>query len=326
MGGTSTDVAHYDGEYPRVFETQVAGVRMRAPMIEIHTVAAGGGSILKFDGARYRVGPESAGAAPGPACYRRGGPLALTDANLMLGRIVPDFFPHVFGPEGSLPLSLERGYDVTEYTLSCFGGAGGQHACDIADTLGMTTIFLHPLAGVLSAYGMGLADVRTLREQAVEAELDEDMLASLSDTLERLAGAGWKELRHQGVAEEHVEVLRKVHLRYVGTDSALVINYGDLASVITRFEAAHRQRFGFTMEDKGFIVEAVSVEVIGRTDTAEEPLLEAVVRKQPIEPSTHVPMYAGAIGKTHPSTSEKILSVVTPSTARPSSRKRGAPP
>ena len=341
MGGTSTDVAHYDGEYPRVFETRVAGVRMRAPMMEIHTVAAGGGSILKFDGARYRVGPESAGADPGPACYRRGGPLALTDANLMLGSIVPEFFPHVFGPEGNLPLdaevvsrgfaelaktigkatddvrrpeevaegfrriaienmanaikkiSLERGYDVTEYTLSCFGGAGGQHACDIADTLGMTTIFLHPLAGVLSAYGMGLADVRALREQAVEAELDEEMLASLSDTLERLAEAGRKELRHQGVAEEHVEVLRKVHLRYVGTDSALVIDYGDLASVITRFEAAHRQRFGFTMEDKGLIVEAVSVEVIGRTDTAEEPLLPTVVRKQPIEPRTHVSMYAG---------------------------------
>jgi 5-oxoprolinase (ATP-hydrolysing) len=239
MGGTSTDVAHYDGEYERAFETQVAGVRMRAPMMQIHTVAAGGGSILHFDGARYRVGPDSAGANPGPACYRRGGPLAVTDANVMLGRVQPAFFPRVFGPDGDQPLdgqvvgerfaalardiraatgddrrpeevadgfrkiavenmanaitkiSTQRGYDVTEYTLCCFGGAGGQHACDIADTLGMTQIFLHPLAGVLSAYGMGLADLRALREQAVEAKLDGALLDSLEPRFAALIRPRW---------------------------------------------------------------------------------------------------------------------------------------
>ena len=228
MGGTSTDVAHYDGEYERAFETLVAGVRMRAPMMLIHTVAAGGGSICFFDGARYRVGPESAGANPGPACYRRGGPLAVTDCNVMLGKLQPDFFPHVFGPnqdeavdadvvrekfaelakeihaatgdertpmevaDGYLKIAVEnmanaikkisvqRGYDVTGYTLNCFGGAGGQHACLVADALGMTKVLIHPYAGVLSAYGMGLADIRALRERAVEAVLEEEVMVSLS--------------------------------------------------------------------------------------------------------------------------------------------------
>ncbi len=215
MGGTSTDVAHFDGEFERAFETEVAGVRMRAPMMRIHTVAAGGGSILHFDGARFRVGPDSAGANPGPACYRRGGPLAVTDANVMLGKINPDYFPRVFGPGGDEPLdgevvrakfarlaeeigdgrsaeevaegfiriavenmanaikkiSVQRGYDITAYALNCFGGAGAQHASMIADTLGMKTVLIHPLAGVLSAYGMGLADIRANRQQAVEKPL-----------------------------------------------------------------------------------------------------------------------------------------------------------
>jgi 5-oxoprolinase (ATP-hydrolysing) len=215
MGGTSTDVAHYNGEYERTFETEVAGVRLRTPMMSIHTVAAGGGSILQFDGARYRVGPESAGANPGPASYSKGGPLTVTDANVMVGKLQPEFFPKVFGPNADLPLdaevvrqkfeqlaaeigdnrtpeqvaagflaiavekmanaikkiSLQRGYDVSDYTLCCFGGAGGQHACLIADALGMKQVFIHPFAGVLSAYGMGLADVRVLRERAVEAKL-----------------------------------------------------------------------------------------------------------------------------------------------------------
>ncbi len=218
MGGTSTDVSHYDGEFERTFETEVAGVRMRAPMMRIHTVAAGGGSILHYDGARFRVGPESAGANPGPKCYRRGGPLAVTDANVMLGRVSPDFFPAIFGPDRDLPLDVEavrrafaelageigdgrspeevaegflkiavenmanaikkisvsRGYDVTGYALSCFGGAGGQHACAIADTLGMKTVLIHPLAGILSAYGMGLADIRANRQQAIERPLDDE--------------------------------------------------------------------------------------------------------------------------------------------------------
>lgn len=321
MGGTSTDVAHYDGEYERTFETLVAGVRMRAPMMQIHTVAAGGGSILHFDGSRYRVGPDSAGANPGPACYRRGGPLALTDANVMLGRIQPDFFPAVFGPEGNEPLdaeivkqrfaelaeriraetgdtrspeevaegfrriavenmanaikkiSIQRGYDVTKYTLNCFGGAGGQHACDIADTLGMTRIFLHPHAGVLSAYGMGLADLRVIKEQAVEERLKE-ALSEAGAKLEALEAEARAELQAQGVSAERIEVLRKLHLRYEGTDSALMIDYGEESRILSDFEEAYMQRYGFTMPEKAHILEAISVEAIGHTDAAEDPELQ----------------------------------------------------
>ncbi|HLS69324.1 MAG TPA: hydantoinase B/oxoprolinase family protein, partial [Kiloniellales bacterium] len=320
MGGTSTDVAHYDGEYERAFETLVAGVRMRAPMMQIHTVAAGGGSILHFDGSRYRVGPDSAGANPGPACYRRGGPLAVTDANVMLGRIQPDFFPPVFGPEANEPLdgevvkqrfaemaeeiraatgddrkpeevaegfrriavenmanaikkiSIQRGYDVSKYTLNCFGGAGGQHACDIADTLGLTRIFLHPHAGVLSAYGMGLADLRVIKEQAVEKRL-QTALSEVEAAFEELEREARAELEAQGVSRGRTEILQKVHLRYEGTDSALMIDHGSEASIITGFEEAYSQRFGFTMPEKAHIVEAISVEAIGHTDAAEDPEL-----------------------------------------------------
>jgi len=340
MGGTSTDVAHYDGTYERTFETLVAGVRMRAPMMQIHTVAAGGGSILHFDGARYRVGPDSAGADPGPACYRRGGPLAVTDCNVMLGRIVPDFFPRVFGPTGDAPLdadvvgnrfaaladeigaatgdqprpeevahgfrmiavqnmanaikkiSTQRGYDVTEYTLCCFGGAGGQHACDIADTLGMTRIFLHPLAGVLSAYGMGLADIRALREQAVEKRLDDPLLTDLARELQVLADDAMAEMRTQDVAPERIQTLRKVHLRYEGTDSALVVDFAGQAAMVAAFEDAHRQRYGFIMAEKALLVEAISVEVVGATDAAEDPVLTVVDRQGPLVPTAHVQMYA----------------------------------
>ena len=236
MGGTSTDVSHYAGEFEREFETQVAGVRMRAPMMSIHTVAAGGGSILGFDGARFRVGPESAGANPGPASYRRGGPLAVTDANVMVGKIQPAHFPKVFGHAANEALdgdavaqkfeglatqtgrkaedvahgfiqiavqqmanaikkiSVARGYDVTRYTLQCFGGAGGQHACLVADALGMTRVFVHPLAGVLSAYGMGLADQNVIREQAVETKLVPEALVDIEATLEQLATTARTEL------------------------------------------------------------------------------------------------------------------------------------
>lgn len=294
---------------------------MRAPMMQIHTVAAGGGSILHFDGSRYRVGPDSAGANPGPACYRRGGPLALTDANVMLGRIQPDFFPAVFGPEGNEPLdaeivkqrfaelaeriraetgdtrspeevaegfrriavenmanaikkiSIQRGYDVTKYTLNCFGGAGGQHACDIADTLGMTRIFLHPHAGVLSAYGMGLADLRVIKEQAVEERLKE-ALSEAGAKLEALEAEARAELQAQGVSAERIEVLRKLHLRYEGTDSALMIDYGEESRILSDFEEAYMQRYGFTMPEKAHILEAISVEAIGHTDAAEDPELQ----------------------------------------------------
>ncbi len=340
MGGTSTDVAHYDGEYERAFETLVAGVRMRAPMMQIHTVAAGGGSILHFDGAKYRVGPDSAGANPGPACYRRGGPLAVTDANVMLGRIQPEFFPAVFGPKADEPLdgevvrrkfetlareiheatgdrrapeevadgfrriaienmanavkkiSTQRGYDVTEYTLQCFGGAGGQHACDIADTLGMTRIFLHPYAGVLSAYGMGLADLRLMKEEAVEARLG-DCLERMEEIFGRLGEAAHEEMLDQGVAAERVTVIRRVHLRYEGTDSALIVDHGTREEIVERFEQAYRQRYGFVMDDKPLIVEAVSVEAIGAAEAGEDPTLARDESRPKPEPKAVRPMFAG---------------------------------
>ena len=340
MGGTSTDVAHYDGEYERAFETLVAGVRMRAPMMQIHTVAAGGGSILHFDGARYRVGPDSAGANPGPACYRRGGPLAVTDCNVMLGRIVPDFFPKVFGPEGSEPLdgavveqkftalaeeireatgdtrtpeavasgfrqiavenmanaikkiSTQRGYDVTDYTLCCFGGAGGQHACDIADTLGMTRIFLHPLAGVLSAYGMGLADLRALRERSVEARLDEALVADLGKRLDAIAAEASEELREQRIPEARILVQRRAHLRYEGSDSSMIVDFGSQAALIEAFETAHRQRYGFVMAGKPLVVEAISVEAVGTTESVEDVALPVSETPAAPEPADRVRIYA----------------------------------
>ncbi|MFN5178557.1 hydantoinase B/oxoprolinase family protein [Limnohabitans sp.] len=312
MGGTSTDVSHFAGEFEREFETQVAGVRMRAPMMSIHTVAAGGGSILAFDGARFRVGPESAGANPGPASYRRGGPLAVTDANVMLGKIQPDWFPKVFGPQANQPLSVEpvrekfsalarqtgrsaedvaegfiriavqqmanaikkisvsRGYDVTRYTLQCFGGAGGQHACLVADALGMTRVLVHPLAGVLSAYGMGLADQNLIREQSVELPLEASVLAQMAAQLDSLAAQASAALQAQQLARSEVQVRRRVHVRYEGTDSALVVPFGDLPDIQSGFEAAYRQRFAFLMEGKRLIAEAVSVEAIVAGDAPAE--------------------------------------------------------
>jgi len=288
MGGTSTDVSHYAGEFERAFETQVAGVRMRAPMMSMHTVAAGGGSVLRFDGARLRVGPESAGAHPGPASYRRGGPLAVTDANVMLGRVQPAWFPSVFGPGGDEPLdrdtvvarfealaaevrrasgreatpealaagflriavqnmanaikriSVARGYDVTRYTLQCFGGAGGQHACAVADALGMTRVFVHPLAGVLSAYGMGLADQTAMREASVELPLDAAGLAAAASRAAALAEAASAELGGQGYDPAAVERRLRIHLRYQGTDTALVVPLADEATVRAAFDAAYR--------------------------------------------------------------------------------------
>ena len=316
MGGTSTDVSHYAGEYERAFETMVAGVRMRAPMMSINTVAAGGGSILHFDGARYRVGPDSAGANPGPACYRRGGPLTVTDCNVMLGKLQPDFFPAVFGPNGDEPLDAEivkkkfaemqarvqaetgdkrsieqmaegflaiavenmanaikkisvaRGYDVTKYVLSSFGGAGGQHACLVADALGMTEVLLHPLAGVLSAYGMGLADQRVLREKSVEIVLDQSAIAGLANELEALAKDARDEMLAQGVPEAKISVLRKLHVRYGGSDSALIVDFGTMGEIKAAFEAAHRQRFGFISPEKQLIAASVAVEVVGQGERA----------------------------------------------------------
>ncbi|MBD2037628.1 hydantoinase B/oxoprolinase family protein [Leptolyngbya sp. FACHB-321] len=339
MGGTSTDVAHYAGEYEREFETEVAGVRLRAPMMAIHTVAAGGGSLLHFDGSRYRVGPESAGANPGPACYRKGGALTVTDCNVMLGNLQPEFFPKVFGAAGDLPLdsavvqqkfsdlaatiqsatgnvkkpeqvaqgflaiavekmasaikkiSVQRGYDVSEYTLCCFGGAGGQHACAIADTLGMKQVFLHPFAGVLSAYGMGLADVRVMRERAIEAPLNQTLLPELERTLATLIADAKAELLQQGILEAQMHVLPKAHLRYQGTDSALIVNFGDGNAMTATFEHAHRQRYGFIAENKALIVEAISVEAIGTTNTIDEPIITET-RTTPLEPIAVVQTYS----------------------------------
>jgi 5-oxoprolinase (ATP-hydrolysing) len=310
MGGTSTDVSHYAGELEREFDTQVAGVRMRAPMMSIHTIAAGGGSILFFDGQRQRVGPDSAGANPGPACYRRGGPLTVTDCNVMLGKIQPAFFPKVFGPRGDESLdadvvrekfaafardisaatetpqapeavaegflriavanmanaikfiSVQRGHDVTEYTLACFGGAGGQHACLVADELGMKRVYIHPLAGVLSAYGMGLAQVRALREEAVERKLDEG-LADANAKAGKLAAIAAAEVEAQGVEVERVE--RRGHLKYEGTDSALIVPLSDAAAMRADFERQYRTRFSFLMPTRALVMEAVSVEAIGRS-------------------------------------------------------------
>ncbi len=314
MGGTSTDVSHYAGEYERQYETQVAGFRMRAPMLSIHTVAAGGGSILHFDAGRYRVGPDSAGANPGPAAYRRGGPLTVTDANLTLGRIQPGYFPHVFGPGGDQPLdadvarqrfaalageigdgrspeevaagfleiavanmanaikkiSVQRGYDVTEYALATFGGAGGQHACAVADALGMTSILIHPHAGVLSAYGMGLADVTAMREAAMEVPLGDGLGPDLRAALDRLDAAARAELTGQGVPGERIRAARRVHLRYDGTDTALVVPAGTPEEMTRAFEASYRRRFSFLMPDRQITVEAVSVELIGGSEPVPE--------------------------------------------------------
>ena len=325
MGGTSTDVSHFAGEFEREFETQVAGVRMRAPMMSIHTVAAGGGSILSFDGARFRVGPQSAGANPGPACYRRGGPLAVTDANVMLGKIVPHWFPQVFGPSGQEALSADavhekfaalageigrsaedvaegfiqiavqqmanaikkisvaRGYDVTRYTLQCFGGAGGQHACLVADALGMSRVLVHPLAGVLSAYGMGLADQNLIREQAVEQVLQPQVWPLMAAQLESLAAQAEGALMGQHLSHSPVVVHRRVHVRYEGTDSALVVPFGDLASIETAFEQAYRQRFAFLMTGKRLVAEAVSVEAVVAGDAPTE-------KSHRLEPGRQVPV------------------------------------
>lgn len=339
MGGTSTDVSHFAGEFEREFETQVAGVRMRAPMMSIHTVAAGGGSILEFDGARFRVGAQSAGANPGPASYRRGGPLAVTDANVMLGKIQPTYFPKVFGPQANEALSREavqekfdalatrtgrsaeevaegfiaiavqqmanaikkisvaRGYDVTRYTLQCFGGAGGQHACLVADALGMARVFVHPLAGVLSAYGMGLADQNVIREQAVEELLTPQGLASVRDKLDVLAAAARAELQKQEVSAGAVEVRQRVHVRYQGSDSALVVPFGDMTAITAAFETAYRQRFSFLMPGKAMIVEAVSVEAIVAGDAPAEPRHE-VHPPRDVPRREEVKMYSG--GQWHP--------------------------
>ncbi|WP_414472119.1 hydantoinase B/oxoprolinase family protein [Microvirga sp. M2] len=315
MGGTSTDVSHFDGDYERTLETEVAGVRMRAPMMLIHTVAAGGGSILHYDGSRFQVGPDSAGANPGPRCYRRGGPLAVTDANVMTGKLAPSFFPAIFGPNRNEPLdveavrqgfaelagriggsrspesvadgfiriaienmanaikkiSVQRGYDVTEYALQSFGGAGGQHACLVADALGMRTVMIHPFSGLLSAYGMGLADIRATRQRTVEAPLDNEGIGYAAQTFDELAKEARDELLQQAVPADDIEIYQRAHIRYAGTDMSLTVDFADIASMKLAFEASHRARFGFIDETRKLSIEAVSVEAVGGGQPAEEP-------------------------------------------------------
>jgi len=311
MGGTSTDVCHYDGTFERAFETEVAGVRMRAPMMRIHTVAAGGGSLLQFDGSRMRVGPDSAGADPGPTAYRRGGPLTVTDANVMTGKLMPHHFPKIFGPDADQHLddaavkqkfaaladkisrttghptppeeiaqgflmiavenmaqaikkiSVQRGYDVTQYALTSFGGAGGQHACLVADALGMTTCIVHPMSGLLSAYGMGLADIRATRAEALNATLDEAGHRKLCSLLDRLGRDATDEVKAQGVAREHIALQPTVHARYDGTDTALEVPFGDIGDIRQAFETAHKARFGFFSPDHAITMEAAAQEAIG---------------------------------------------------------------
>src|SRR5271168_5055211 len=337
MGGTSTDVSHFAGEYERAFDTEIGWVRVRAPMMSIHSIAAGGGSIIHFDGARLRVGPQSAGATPGPACYRRGGPLTVTDANVLLGRIQPAFFPQVFGPKadetldrgivarrfaelaqhmtsaargiapeevaggalkiavGSMAnavkrISVMRGHDLTDYTLQCFGGAGGQHACLVADALGMTRVFIHPLAGVLSAYGMGLADQVAMRQAALEHDLDERGLSEAIAIASRLQQEAAAELEKQGLAGEVLQTQARLHVRYRGTDTALAC---ELPALLPRveavrlvrgeFELSYRRRFEFVVPDQGLIIESVSVECMALRKTA--PPASAAIPATPYAPT-----------------------------------------
>ncbi|MGA0116145.1 MAG: hydantoinase B/oxoprolinase family protein [Burkholderiales bacterium] len=334
MGGTSTDVAHFAGsdaaDLERSFDAEIAGVRVRAPMLGIHTVAAGGGSILHCDDARMRVGPDSAGADPGPACYGKGGPLTITDCNLLLGRIQPDFFPKVFGSDGRQALdsaatrsefaalhgkinnknnklitiedaaegyiriavenmaqaikkiSVQRGHDITAYALACFGGAAGQHACQVADALGMPRVFIHPLAGVLSAYGMGLADITAMHEQAVEAVLDDALVAELSPALAALAQKSRAEVAAHDIAADRITLKTRAHVKYAGTDTALTVDYGTSAEITERFEEIYRRRYSFLMPERALVIEAISVEAIGSDhDAANEPALPTAAAGTP---------------------------------------------
>ena len=337
MGGTSTDVSHFAGDYERTSDAVVAGVRLRAPMLGIHTVAAGGGSICRFDGSRLRVGPESAGAVPGPAAYRRGGPLTVTDCNVMLGKLRPDQFPAVFGPAGDQPLdagavatgfealadevrratgrdatpealaegfitiavqsmaeaiksvSIQRGYDVNRYVLNCFGGAGGQHACLVADALGMTRVMLHPFAGVLSAYGMGLAEVRAIRQATVAVPLDSGGDAALADRARTLERQARGDLTVQGFTDAALTTLVRAEIKFAGSDTPLVVPFGPAGEMRAAFEALHRLRFGFFADDKALLVEALEAEAVaasGQTPSTLESsapnLAPTVVNRVPV--------------------------------------------
>jgi 5-oxoprolinase (ATP-hydrolysing) len=334
MGGTSTDVSHYAGAYERSLETEIAGVRLRSPMMAIHTVAAGGGSILHFDGSRYRVGPDSAGANPGAAAYGRGGELTITDCNVMVGKLQPEFFPKMFGMNGDAPLdrqivrqkfqalanliqneqtlehiasgflaiavenmanaikkiSLQKGYDLSNYTLCCFGGAGGQHACLIADVLGIDSIFIHPYAGVLSAYGIGLADIRIMKEKSLEVELKPEIIDHLTECFQQLITKAETELTQQQTTPKDLTILQKVHLKYLGTDSSLLVDFASLTQMRSQFEQEYQQRYGFMVKEKDLVVETISIELICPTYTPSANTVQRLNHNLP-QPLTTVKMY-----------------------------------
>lgn len=339
MGGTSTDVSHYSGELERSYETEIDGIRIQVPMVDIHTVAAGGGSILHFDGRRYLVGPDSAGADPGPACYRRGGPLTVTDCNLMLGKVRPEFFPSVFGPNGDEPVdkaivedkfeslakeinsaigderspaavaegflkiavnnmasaikkvSIQRGHDVTQYLLNCFGGAGGQHACQVADALRIEKVLLHPYSGILSAYGMGLADFRSIHEESVDKTLQLKIMGELDLIRLRLEEDGRNDLVTQGVNSDDTDVIAKIKLRYEGTDTSLVVGFQTYETMISEFETIHQRQFGFVSNDKKMVVETLFIEAVGNTSKAEETSFKSNTPKSKYHADNHVKVY-----------------------------------
>ena len=311
MGGTSTDVCHFAGEFERSFETELAGVRIRAPMMQINTVAAGGGSILSYKDGRFQVGPESAGAIPGPASYGRGGPLTVTDCNVLLGKLNPDFFPKVFGKTGDQPLnfeivkkkfsdlsdiiskeknepmmdifkmaegflkiavenmanaikkiSIQKGYDVTNYMLNCFGGAGGQHACNVADSLGISNVMIHPYAGVLSAYGMGLAEIRSIREGHFEKNITN--ILDADNLIEILSSQAKKDLNNQDISDASIILLKNAFLHYKGSHQNLEIKFDTPENMRKSFEQEHKKRFGFFVEDREIFIEMLTVEAVGK--------------------------------------------------------------
>jgi 5-oxoprolinase (ATP-hydrolysing) len=339
MGGTSTDVSHYRGEYERSFETEVAGIRLRSPMMAIHTVAAGGSSILHFDGSRYLVGPDSAGSNPGAACYKKGGQLTISDCNVLLGKLQPQFFPRVFGYNADEALdkeivitlfhklveeindgrnseeiassyiaiavnnmanaikkiSLQRGYDISEYVLCCFGGAGGQHACLLAEALGITQIFIHPYAGVLSAYGIGLADLRISKERSVEQLLTTSATNELDTIFSELKTLAERELSQQGITEkQNIAIQQKVHLKYAGTDSSLIVDYNNIEAMTVDFQQLHQQRYGLIAPEKNLVIETASLELIYPTDLTETRLVRQTTREATVSPKETVSMYVNS--------------------------------
>jgi len=359
MGGTSTDVYHHAGTLERSLETIIAGVRLRAPMLNIHPVAAGGGSRLIFDGLRLRVGPESAGSNPGPISYRRGGPLTITDCNVMLGRIQPRHFPHVFGKNADQPLdsvavhnafmaltrtvnkqtgtsnssrdlaegfmriavdnmanaikriSVQRGHDVTEYTLVCFGGAGGQHACMVADALGMARIMIHPLAGILSAYGMGLADLRSICEGTVEIPLDNPSETHIENAVRDLARAARKDIERQGIPTDMIKVECRINVRYDGTDTALSVPHGTISDMQAAFEDIHLRRFGFIMQERRLIAEAALAEAVGGASDIKKLSVNNLADTAPPKPLETVDMISGGKSYSTPVYNRSALPVGT---------------